>query len=71
MAIEGEQSELKAAWLEAREAWMRCAEGKELGDLDQKFKEMVEADRAYRLATRRRNGRRPIQPDPPGSPFDL
>jgi hypothetical protein len=64
MAIEGEQAELKAAWLKAREAWMRCAEGKEPGDLDQKFKEMVEADRAYRHAIHRRNGRRPIQPGP-------
>jgi hypothetical protein len=55
MAIDGEKSDLKTAWLKAREAWIRCAEGKEPGDLDQKFKEMVEADRAYRLATRRRN----------------
>jgi hypothetical protein len=64
MAIEGEQSELKAAWLKAREAWMRCAEGKEPGDLDQKFKEMVEADRAYRLAGRHGARRPPVYRDP-------
>jgi hypothetical protein len=55
MTIHGEQSNLKAVWLNARETWERCVEGKTAGDPDQKFKEMMEADRAYRRACDRRD----------------
>ena len=54
MAVQGEQSDLKAVWLKARESWERSVDGKEAGDPDQKFKEMMEADRAYRRACDKR-----------------
>jgi hypothetical protein len=73
MAIKNEQSDLKTVWLRARDAWARCVEGKEAGDPDLKFREMMEADRAYRRASDRRGDaskRKKRSHLPPDSPFE-
>ena len=55
MARQGDQSDLNVVLLNAREAWALCVVGTEDGDPDQKFREMIEADRACRRARDRRN----------------
>jgi hypothetical protein len=54
-ASQGDQSDLKVVLLNAREAWALCVVGRQSGDPDQKFREMIEADRACRRARDRRN----------------